>query len=172
METLSGGEVVGGPVREFPPSEHRRLEPHGIRSVLLVPVVVSGTWWGYIGFDDCVEEREWPPVEIDVLRAAGGTLGAAIDRDRYEAKLREAEATYRSIVETTPAITYQEHVSKGYDVGGSVIHVSPQVERILGYSARDWAETPAFWEGIVHPDDRDAVVRESERTGRSGEPYR
>jgi PAS domain S-box-containing protein len=104
---------------------------------------------------------------------------AAIDRDRYEAKLREAEATYRSIVETTPAITYQEHVSntyqehvsKEYDVGGSVIHVSPQVERILGYSARDWAETPAFWEGIVHPDDRDAVVRESERTGRSGEPY-
>ena len=80
VETLSRGEVLGGPVREFPASERRRLEPHGIRSVLLVPVVVSGTWWGYIGFDDCVDEREWPQVEIDVLRAAGGTLAAAIDR--------------------------------------------------------------------------------------------
>jgi hypothetical protein len=93
--------------------------------VLLVPVVVSGTWWGYIGFDDCVDEREGPQVEIDVLRAAGETLAAAIDRDRAEAKLREAEATYRSIVETTPAITYQEHISKGYDVGGSVLYVKP-----------------------------------------------
>jgi PAS domain S-box-containing protein len=172
VETLSRGEVLGGPVREFPPSERRRLEPHAIRSVLLVPVVVSGTWWGYVGFDDCVDEREWPQVEIDVLRAAGGTLAAAIDRDRAEAKLRGAEATYRSIVETTPAITYQEHVSRGYDVGGSVLYVSPQVERILGYSARDWAEIPGFWAEIVHPDDRDAVVRESDRTGRSGEPYR
>ena len=172
VETLSHGEVVGGPLRGLPPSERRRLEPHGIRSVLLVPVVVSGTWWGYIGFDDCVDEREWPQVEIDVLLAAGGTLAAAIDRERAEAKLREAEATYRSIVESTPAITYQEHVSKGYDVGGSVLYVSPQVERILGYSARDWAETPGFWEGIVHPDDHEAVLEESERTGRSGEPYR
>ncbi|HET9248900.1 MAG TPA: PAS domain-containing protein [Actinomycetota bacterium] len=172
VEILSRGEVVGGPVAELPPAERRRLEPHGIRSVLLVPVVVAGSWWGYIGFDDCVQEREWPRVEIDVLRAAGGTLAAAIDRERAEARLREAEATYRSIVETTPAITYQEHVSKGYDVSGSVLYVSPQVERILGYSARDWAEIPGFWTGILHPDDRDAVLRESDRTNRTGEPYR
>ena len=109
--------------------------------MLLVPVVVDGAWWGYIGFDDCVHEREWPQVEIDVLRAAAGTLAAAIHRERAETKLREAEATFRSIVETTPAITYQEHVSKGYDVQGSVLYVSPQVERILGYPARDWARS-------------------------------
>jgi PAS domain S-box-containing protein len=172
VELLSNGEVVGGPARDLPPSERERLEPHDIRSLLLVPVVVDGAWWGYIGFDDSVHERAWPQVEIDVLRAAGGTLAAAIDRERAETKLREAESTFRSIVETTPAITYQEHISKGYDAQGSVLYVSPQVERILGYSASDWAEVPGFWTSILHPDDRDDVLRESERTNRTGEPYR
>ena len=50
--------------------------------------------------------------------------------------------------------------------------MSPQVERILGYSARDWAEIPGFWANLLHPDDREAVIRESERTTRTGEPYR
>ncbi len=172
VSTLGAGEVLGGPVAGFPASERPTLEAHGIRSLLLVPLVVAGAWWGYIGLDDCVDERGWGPDETDALRAAAGTLAAAIDRERSERRLREAEARFRSIVESTPAITYQEHLTKGYDVEGSVLYVSPQVERILGYAPSDWAEAPGTWARFVHPDDRERVIRESERTTRTGEPYR
>jgi PAS domain S-box-containing protein len=172
VATLGAGEMVAGPVSGFPAAERPTLEAHHVRSLLLVPLMVGDAWWGYIGFDDCVDERVWAADETDALRAAAGTLAAAIDRGRSERRLREAEARFRSIVETTPAITYQEHMTKGYDVEGSVLYVSPQVERILGYSPRDWAEIPGFWANLLHPDDRERVIRESERTTRTGEPYR
>ena len=172
IATLGAGDILGGSVARFPDSERPTLEAHHVRSLLLVPLMVAGDWWGYIGFDDCVVDRAWGPDETDALRAAAGTLAAAINRERSERRLREAEARFRSIVETTPAITYQEHLTKGYDVEGSVLYVSPQVERILGYSARDWAEIPGFWSNLLHPDDRERVIRESERTSKTGEPYR
>jgi PAS domain S-box-containing protein len=172
VQTLGGGEVLEGRVDRFPASERPTLEAHRVRSLLLVPIIVAGDWWGYIGFDDCMHERAWGPDETDALRAAAGTLAAAINRERSERRLREAEARFRSIVETTPVITYQQHLTKGYDVEGSVLYVSPQVERILGYSARDWAVIPGFWSNLLHPDDRERVILESERTSRTGEPYR
>ena len=106
------------------------------------------------------------PDETDALRAAAGTLAAAINRERSERRLREADARFRSIVETTPAITYQEHETKGYDVEGSVLYVSPQVERISG-TPPAIMEIPGFWANLLHPDDREAVIRERDPHGRA-----
>jgi GAF domain-containing protein len=95
---LGRGDVVHGLVAAFPESERAALTRYGIRSIVLAPVA-TGTWWGYVGFDACDEDREWTRVEIDALRAFAGTLGAAIERERSERRLREAEASYRRLVE-------------------------------------------------------------------------
>ena len=171
IEILGRGDVLHGVVREFPESERRELESQDVRSILFVPIFVDQEWWGGIGFDDCLEERVWTQVEIDALRAAAGTIGAAISRRRAEDLLREAEARFRAIVERTPAITYQEVVSRTGDPDASVVYVSPQVERILGYPAEKWWQVPGFWIQIMHPDDAERVAAEGARVRRSGEPY-
>ncbi|MEM9091844.1 MAG: GAF domain-containing protein [Cyanobacteria bacterium P01_F01_bin.53] len=51
------------------------------RSLLSVPVSVSGQWWGLLGIDDCFEERIWSDAEIAVLETAATALGNAIERD-------------------------------------------------------------------------------------------
>jgi PAS domain S-box-containing protein len=168
---LGRGDLMHGPIASFPEQERPTLEAHGIRSIVLAPLAVDGGWWGYIGFDDCVEEREWSQIEIDALRAAAGTLGAAIARERSERRLREAEARYRSIVERTPAVTYQEHPEAAYSSAEAIMYMSPQIERILGYPADRWASVPGFWMQVIHPDDLDRVAREADRTALSGEPY-
>jgi PAS domain S-box-containing protein len=171
VTTLGRGDVVQGAVAALPPSEREAFARYDVRSILLAPIAASGGWWGYVGFDACREDRVWTQVEIDALRAVAGTLAAAIERERSERRLREAEARYRQIVEHTPAITYQEHPSTPYAVQGAVVFMSPQVERILGYPAERWMEIPEFWTQVTHPDDLDRVTEESERTTRSGEPY-
>ena len=52
----------------------------GVLALVVVPIFVGETWWGFIGFDDCVEERIWPSATVEALRTAAGTLGAAIAR--------------------------------------------------------------------------------------------
>jgi PAS domain S-box-containing protein len=171
VRVLGSGAVLQGHVREFPPAERGILERQGILSLLEVPVFVSGEWWGLIGFDDCAHEREWSQVEIDALRAAAGVLGAAIRRRLDEEHVREAESRFRSIVEHTPAVTYQEYATDEHDAASSILYVSPQAERILGYPTESWSQIPGFWTTLLHPEDAARVIEESERTSATGEPF-
>jgi len=80
------GEIVAGHVREFPASEQAVLAPQEIQSILAVPIFVSDEWWGFIGFDECHEERTWSGAEIEGLRLAASVIGAMIERRSSESR--------------------------------------------------------------------------------------
>lgn len=67
-----------------------------------MPIFVDQTWWGIIGFDDCLREREWSAAEMEALKAAGATLGAAIRRKQIETALRQSETRLRQIIDLVP----------------------------------------------------------------------
>jgi PAS domain S-box-containing protein len=81
---LRGGAIIEGALRTFPPDEQVMLAAQGVCSLVVVPIFVGSTWWGFIGFDDCAEERIWPANAVEVLKTAAGTLGAAILRRQAE----------------------------------------------------------------------------------------
>lgn len=60
MTVLAAGEVVQGHVRDLPREEREVLVDQDIRSLVEVPILVGGRWWGTIRFDDCLDEREGP----------------------------------------------------------------------------------------------------------------
>ena len=69
-------------------AERQLLAGQGIRSVAIVPLMVSGQWWGVIGLDECAHERNWQPSEIEALRVVADMLGAAIARKQVESLQR------------------------------------------------------------------------------------
>jgi PAS domain S-box-containing protein len=87
-------------------------------------------------------------------------------RDREE-RLRETEARYRTLVEQIPLATYINSV--GLPV--QTTYISPQIEAMLGFPVSDWLTTD-FYATRVHPDDRDRVIAEVERTHKTGEEFR
>lgn len=91
VETLELGQVIYGLVRDFPPGEYQVLAAQDILSIVVVPIIVGGQWWGFIGFDDCQTERQWDQAEIEALEVAANTLGAAIQRQQTEQALRQRE---------------------------------------------------------------------------------
>ena len=101
-----------------------------------------------------------------------GFFSDVTGRRQAEEQARVAEERFRTIVERTPAITYQEVTDQSYDPGSTLIYVSPQIERILGYSAELWSTNPGFWVTVMHPDDRQSVLDEGGRTVDSREAYR
>jgi len=74
----------------FLPEENQFYIQHGIGSLLSVPIFIGDTWWGGIGFVDEREDREWLEVETDTLIIAAGLLSAAIQRQRDDKALRQA----------------------------------------------------------------------------------
>jgi GAF domain-containing protein len=75
VAVLGRGDVVHGAVSDLPASERLAIREHGIASLLLAPLLVGGSWWGYIGFDDCVQERVWTQVEIEAARGRRNPRG-------------------------------------------------------------------------------------------------
>ncbi len=89
-ETISRGRTYKGLVRDFPESERAILEPQGIVSILIVPIIMEDRLWGFVGFDDCHSERVWSKNDTSVLQSAAGSIGGAITRWRTREDLVRA----------------------------------------------------------------------------------
>ncbi len=147
---LSEGDVIHGPISELPLEERAVLEQAGIRSSMIVPVIVDDRWWGYIGIDDCSDDRTWHAAEIDAVRVVASTLGSAIEREHRARRLTEAEERYRAIVEHVPAAIYLDRA----DSSMRSIYMSPQIEMIAGITPQEWIEDPELWLTVIVPEDR------------------
>jgi len=87
---------------------------------------------------------------------------------RAEARLRETEERYRTLVERIPVITYMQEP----EGPNRTVYLSPQYEEILGYSTEVLMRDPEHWIRIMHPEDRERVLEDDRRTNETGEPFR
>ena len=69
-ETFLKGECINDLVRNLPPETQAQLTPRGVLSILMVPVFLSGEFWGFLGFDDCHSDRVFSETEVSILRSA------------------------------------------------------------------------------------------------------
>lgn len=107
-DALSKGGVISGLVKDFPETEKAILCPQGILSILVVPVIIDGEFWGFIGFDDCLSERVWSKVEERTLLIAAASIGAAIKKRSMEKALQKAlENDFKRTVKSLPNLVFK-----------------------------------------------------------------
>jgi PAS domain S-box-containing protein len=144
LHVLETGQVMAGLVRDLPPFEQEFLRPLGLISYLIVPIMATGAWRGFIGFDDCRAEQIWSPAEIDALRALANSLGAAILRREADAALAESESKFRLVVENLSDVLWVLNEK------AKPVFISPSINILLGYSPEEArALGPA---GLLTPD--------------------
>jgi PAS domain S-box-containing protein len=90
------------------------------------------------------------------LRVQGVMFDVTEQREAQE-DLRATEERYRILVEHLPVAVYTDAV----DDVSTAVYISPQYERITGYSAEQRMAEPELWVSMLHPDDRDRVLAES-----------
>jgi PAS domain S-box-containing protein len=79
--------------------------------------------------------------------------------------LAEVEAHYGGLIATLPAVVYVAEPRPPY----GTIYVSPSIES-LGFTYEQWVEDPATWMRVLHSEDRERVLADTERALRSKEP--
>jgi PAS domain S-box-containing protein len=79
----------------------------------------------------------------------------------------EPEASYRLLVENIPAVVYMV----APDDDRRTLYVSPQVERALGYTRKEWLEQPDIWMELLHTDDREQTLDAHDHHNQTGEPW-
>lgn len=98
-EALAQSKPISGIVADFPELERQVLEPQNILSILILPLLIQGEFFGFIGFDNCTEACSWEASEVTLLEAAATALSLALERKHSAEALRLSEARYRAIIE-------------------------------------------------------------------------
>jgi PAS domain S-box-containing protein len=99
------------------------------------------------------EPLYWLGVQIDIT-----------ERKRAERRLGAAQQRFRTLVDQIPAVTYIDPV----DDPETSLYTSPQIEKMLGYTAEEWREGK-LWPKCLHPDDRERILAADERFEAEGE---
>lgn len=106
VTVLSRGEIIHGLVDSFPRKERELLASQNILSIVVMPIFVNRRWWGFIGFDNCLTAHEWSPAQIEALRLAARTLGAALHHNRMEEALAHERDLLHTLMDTIPDFIY------------------------------------------------------------------
>jgi PAS domain S-box-containing protein/putative nucleotidyltransferase with HDIG domain len=87
-------------------------------------------------------------------------------RVQTEEALANSEAELRALVEQVPAIVYTESAETR-----ETLYISPQLEKLTGYTSAEWIADPGLWKEMIHPEDQAAVVEADQYTSASREPF-
>jgi len=70
------------------------------------------------------------------------------------------EVRYRALIEQVPAVIYTDSAEKIAET----LYISPQLKTITGYEPEEWLADIGLWERMIHPEDRERVLEEYNRT--------
>ncbi|HEY6780665.1 MAG TPA: SpoIIE family protein phosphatase, partial [Thermoleophilaceae bacterium] len=128
----------------------RRFEPSaaqselGIVSALGAPIGARGRHFGVIAAGSRSPMR-FSPEDAHFAQALANVVGAAVERARGEERVRDSEARFRELADTTPALMWTT------DAEGHVSFVNEGWLRFTGHSlAEELGDTFAL---SAHPDD-------------------
>ena len=151
-QVLAEGEVICGKVADFPVEERLILEPQGILSMLVLPLLVNNQFFGFIGFDECVSCRTWEPLEIDLLRSAAAAISLRQERKLALSALSESENKYRYVVNNLREVIFQR------DVDGCWTFLNPAWTEITGYEIKE--SLGRHFLEFIHPDDHSLTLNQ------------
>jgi PAS domain S-box-containing protein len=86
-----------------------------------------------------------------------GFLTDVSSRRHAEERLREAELTFRTMVEQNPAVFYVQELLPEDPSRAITTYVGPGDEELTGYPRQATAADPELWRRLVHADDRERV---------------
>lgn len=91
----------------------------------------------------------------------------AMERDQMGTALRRSEARYRALVEQIPVVTY----TAALDETRTILFISPQVERLLGFDQDVFHKGRDAWNKSLHRDDSERVLKELSRCRKENDRF-
>ncbi len=107
--------------------------------------------------------------ELEELRTRNQELETEVATlTRREMSLQEAEAKYETLVRYFPAVTYVAAL----DDSSTTIYVSPQIQKMIGFTPDEYKQDPDIWLKQVHPEDRNRVMEELKESHNQHTPFK
>jgi len=141
MERLRKGEI-----KQFS-MEKRYFNKNG--KVIWVNITVSPIW----------EKNEKPNNHITIVENITG-------RKEAEKLILNSQQKIRDLIDSIDGIVWE-----GNSEEPGITYISKKSEAILGYTPEEWIADVYFWRNIIHPDDKEWVIKHSTECARERKPF-
>jgi PAS domain S-box-containing protein len=99
---LEKGIIYSENIAELPQDLRDILEPQEIQSIVVLPLLQDGKFFGFIGFDECIQPRKWAKSEIELLRTIANILANAYLRNTINNELIHSVKENQVIIDSIP----------------------------------------------------------------------
>jgi GAF domain-containing protein len=89
LKTFFSNQSLNGIVSQLPLKYQAHMYPQNIVSIIMVPIFTDEQLWGFVGFDDCHNERVFTEKEESTLRSAGLLYAHAHQRNEIVKNIQE-----------------------------------------------------------------------------------
>jgi len=137
-----------------------------IKSILILPLFINDIFTGFIGFDDCTNEKKWSEEEIYIFQVLANNISSALERNRNETKILESEEKFKLIANNIPGTVY---LSK-FDAFSTKIFLNDEILNLTGYSKSEFIENNLSFLSLIHPEDKDEVISNQIDNLQNGKP--
>ncbi|MFZ4464860.1 MAG: PAS domain S-box protein, partial [Bacteroidales bacterium] len=149
MNTLRRREnIIIQSVNDLPDSwksEREILEPQGIQSLIVIPLLVDNNLIGFVGLDAVSNKRTYNPSEINNLKVWGSMIASLINNRRSEGLLEQTRQNYETFFNTIDDFLFV------IDHDGKIIHANNTVINRLGFLNDEILDQPIL---RLHPAER------------------
>ncbi|NUN10483.1 MAG: response regulator [Ignavibacteriaceae bacterium] len=105
LNNLKSDKIIRVHMNQLTGEEKSSFIDSDIKSILLAPIKVNNTFWGFIGFDSCSSERYWEDDEVSVLETLAATIGGVIHRMSITNELKQKNIELdKALVQATEAV--------------------------------------------------------------------
>lgn len=169
VDPLLKGEIYQSIVKDIPNDDPVKeiLESQNIKSLIIVPLFHEDYFIGFIGLDDCTEERVWNESESRILTTLANNIATSIIRIRNEKKITESEEKFKLLAQNIPAAVY---LVKN-DANKTNVFLNKEFERVTGYSPQEYIESNLALNNLYHPEDEKRVTNEKKIAYKNHSPF-
>jgi diguanylate cyclase (GGDEF)-like protein len=84
LPILAHGGMIRDDIQSLPDVEQHQLAQDDITSLLVVPIIVNGDFWGFIELDSCLEKHIWTEQEESIVSTLATSISAALQRQQKD----------------------------------------------------------------------------------------
>ena len=98
-------EMISGTPETLPELCEGLFGQYPVQSLIIAPIFIDVSLWGFIGLCDLYGRRVWSHEEASALQTLAASIGAAKQREQFEQKLRHERAVADTLREVGTVLT-------------------------------------------------------------------
>lgn len=127
------------------------MEMQDIKAYLFTPIFSNNSFWGWIGFDDCENERIWLEEEVNALHTVAHNIGLRLNQNKVRLDLENTLNELDFYMKSSKQAKWE------WNIITNKVKFSYNWFGMLGYSDEELPHTFETWETKIHPEDLEAV---------------